>query len=223
MTFKDPPRIAAWMLEHLTFGGKNEALTGDLLEEFRRGRSVIWYWRQVLVAIVVAVARVLRQQWMAVAYTLLWAIPFPAFLVLVVENRVMEVPLFAGRWQLDWPYSMICDLLLFYGPILLYLWLALVVYLGLFSFTIGIVDWSRLAKSLWISASVFAVISVAQLGLFLLLPRPTVHILDRRHVTALHLMMGSFFWELRLPIFLSLLLSILMALPRVEKATNVAT
>jgi hypothetical protein len=40
--------IAIWLLERL---GLDVALTGDLLEECARGRSVIWYWRQVLVAI----------------------------------------------------------------------------------------------------------------------------------------------------------------------------
>jgi hypothetical protein len=40
--------IAVWLLERL---GLDVALTGDLLEERARGRSVIWYWRQVLIAI----------------------------------------------------------------------------------------------------------------------------------------------------------------------------
>jgi hypothetical protein len=29
---------AAWLVEHLTFGGKNEELAGDLLEELEPGR-----------------------------------------------------------------------------------------------------------------------------------------------------------------------------------------
>jgi hypothetical protein len=40
--------IAIWLFERL---GLDVALTGDLLEECARGRSVIWYWRQVLIAI----------------------------------------------------------------------------------------------------------------------------------------------------------------------------
>lgn len=39
---------AVWMLELL---GLDVALAGDLLEERARGRSTIWYWRQVLIAI----------------------------------------------------------------------------------------------------------------------------------------------------------------------------
>jgi hypothetical protein len=40
--------IAIWLFERL---GLDVALAGDLLEECARGRSVIWYWRQVLIAI----------------------------------------------------------------------------------------------------------------------------------------------------------------------------
>jgi hypothetical protein len=45
---KSSQSIAVWLFEHLGFDG---ALSGDLLEECTRGRSVIWYWRQVLIAI----------------------------------------------------------------------------------------------------------------------------------------------------------------------------
>jgi hypothetical protein len=38
-----PPTIATWMLKHLVWGGRNEALEGDLLEEFQRRRSATWY------------------------------------------------------------------------------------------------------------------------------------------------------------------------------------
>jgi hypothetical protein len=31
----EPPALASWLLEHLALGKKNEALAGDLLEEFK--------------------------------------------------------------------------------------------------------------------------------------------------------------------------------------------
>lgn len=44
-----PPRIATWLLNRLS--GHNEALIGDMIEEYRRGRSRLWYWRQASIAV----------------------------------------------------------------------------------------------------------------------------------------------------------------------------
>ena len=44
-----PPRLASVLLEQFAPG--NEALHGDLDEEFSRGRSSAWYWRQVIATI----------------------------------------------------------------------------------------------------------------------------------------------------------------------------
>jgi hypothetical protein len=46
-----PPAPATWLLKLLGPQRNAEALAGDLLEEFREGRSRAWYWRQVLAAI----------------------------------------------------------------------------------------------------------------------------------------------------------------------------
>jgi hypothetical protein len=69
----DPPELATWLLEHFVLGNKNEALAGDLLEEFRQRRSVAWYWRQVLGAILVGFLSELRAQWLAVGFEVLLA------------------------------------------------------------------------------------------------------------------------------------------------------
>ncbi len=47
---REPPRLATRLLHALCH---NEALVGDLVEEYRLGRSVTWYWRQAVIAIVV--------------------------------------------------------------------------------------------------------------------------------------------------------------------------
>jgi hypothetical protein len=49
--------IANWLFERLGF---DMALTGDLLEECARGRSAIWYWRQVLIAIWIGIWGAIR-------------------------------------------------------------------------------------------------------------------------------------------------------------------
>jgi len=44
------PVLATWLLERV--GICNDSLVGDL-EEYHRGRSGLWYWRQVLAAIAI--------------------------------------------------------------------------------------------------------------------------------------------------------------------------
>lgn len=60
MTHSDPPVLATWFLEHMRFSNTDDALAGDLLEEFNQRRSAAWYWRQVLVAVLVGFASEVR-------------------------------------------------------------------------------------------------------------------------------------------------------------------
>ena len=55
MTQMRPPVLATWLLKHAA--GANDALVGDLFEEHRRRCSVVWYWKQVLTAVVVTRSR----------------------------------------------------------------------------------------------------------------------------------------------------------------------
>ena len=56
MIFRRPPALANWLLDHLGYTRQNAALAGDLLEEFRSGRSAAWYWRQTLVVVANGIA-----------------------------------------------------------------------------------------------------------------------------------------------------------------------
>lgn len=49
MSQRIPPRLATWLLNRLS--GYNQALVGDMIEEYRRGRSRLWYWRQTAIAV----------------------------------------------------------------------------------------------------------------------------------------------------------------------------
>ncbi len=60
MSARIPPELATWLLEHLSSGYQSESLTGDLFEEYQNGRSPHWYWKQVVVAILFAGARLVR-------------------------------------------------------------------------------------------------------------------------------------------------------------------
>lgn len=66
MTPKHPPVIATWLLRNLGSGPNNEAVLGDLAEEFSR-KGAMWYWRQALRAIPVSALREVRgHKWLAV-------------------------------------------------------------------------------------------------------------------------------------------------------------
>ncbi len=75
MRSSKPPVLATWLVEHLIPGPRNEALAGDLLEQFSQGRSVTWYWRQVLCAVLWGLVKDWRVLALAIAVTAGWAYP----------------------------------------------------------------------------------------------------------------------------------------------------
>lgn len=52
-----PPALASWFLRHLCSTKDMEALTGDLYERFGEGQSERWFWRQVVIAILIGAVR----------------------------------------------------------------------------------------------------------------------------------------------------------------------
>ena len=54
MTPSRPPRLATWLLKNFGCSENNEAVIGDLAERYSRGGRALWYWRQVIVAVVVS-------------------------------------------------------------------------------------------------------------------------------------------------------------------------
>ena len=97
MRRREPPLLATWMLEHLTPAGGDEALDGDLLEEFRRGRSDEWYWWQVLSACSVSWLNSLRARGSLLVFALLWSILAPAWNVLC--DRIADSAIVNKLWQ----------------------------------------------------------------------------------------------------------------------------
>jgi hypothetical protein len=75
-----PPALATWVLEHST---ADEALAGDLLEEFQARGSASWYWRQVLMAVVAGtVSDVRRHSLLALrAILMTWSVNVGALLL----------------------------------------------------------------------------------------------------------------------------------------------
>ena len=59
-----PPALATWLLERFC---TDVALAGDLVEQYRDGRSVAWYWKQAIAAVsVYSVSQILEHKWLAI-------------------------------------------------------------------------------------------------------------------------------------------------------------
>jgi hypothetical protein len=101
MTRTEPPPIPTWMLQHLTPGPRSQALAGDLLEEFRSGRSDGWYWRQALAACAISWLNNLRTRVPLLVFALLWSMLAPAWKVFI--DGIQGAPIFDRIWPLFGP------------------------------------------------------------------------------------------------------------------------
>jgi hypothetical protein len=84
VTGQQPPSVATWLAQRLVSGPRCESLLGDLIEQYRQGRSWSWYWRQVLAAILVvtvhdlAAHKTLALRTLTIGWTLYYLFSFPA-------------------------------------------------------------------------------------------------------------------------------------------------
>src|SRR5215469_14859034 len=93
----EPPRFARWLLERCSPPGRDEALAGDLLEEFRAGRSPQWYRRQAVNAVLVGWMLVLGARGMLFLFAVLWSSLAPAWKVFV--DHLQDQPIFSEIWS----------------------------------------------------------------------------------------------------------------------------
>ena len=128
----EPPAAAAWVLEHLTPADRDEALAGDLLEDYRAGRSDGWYWRQAMAAFAVAWGRYFAQRRSLLLFVLLWSMMAPAWTAIV--DGIERHAGFAGPiWRMDAPFSTLSTLGLWLLLHLTFLWAGIVVYFAGFA------------------------------------------------------------------------------------------
>lgn len=128
MKQRKPPAFARWMLHQLMPGEADEALTGDLLEDFHSGRSVAWYWRQAVSAIFIRWAVELRVRRTMLLFAALWAMLAPAWLLTVthIEQFAHLGPRFA---QLNWPWNSLGNFASMLAANLFFLWTGIALYL----------------------------------------------------------------------------------------------
>jgi len=118
---------ARWMLEHWPGGNVNEALSGDLLEEFHSGRSALWCWGEVSAAIAISVSGFVRRRAALVAFSAVWATLYPLWGLLLRHSVINGV---YGKWiGLAWPYSSLVEILYAVVPAIVFVWIGCAFYL----------------------------------------------------------------------------------------------
>lgn len=116
MTSRRPPVLAQTLLEWVD--PANDALHGDLLEEFALGRSRAWYWRQVMTAAGVAIARPVRAHGLAglepamLGMLMLFLLGFYVVFIVNVTDWLLRfegvylfsrMPMWLARWPIAAP------------------------------------------------------------------------------------------------------------------------
>jgi hypothetical protein len=202
--------LATWMLEHLTFGPSGEALSGDLLEEFRRGRSASWYRRQVLSAIGIGILRKSRDYALPLTFSIGWSVLYPIWWFGIEKMHLAQTVL--NWWAtVDLPFSTGLQGIGEIIPVVLFVWFGLVVYLMLRTEAIHKLSILRILASLSIS---FNVLLVTTVGLSTQLKRPEISL---SYVARQDLSLHSHLIAVSIPLALSLLSAILVAVSRAPK------
>jgi hypothetical protein len=191
-----PPALATWLLEHLLPHDKNEALAGDLLERFGQERSAIWYWRQVLAAVMVDLLHEVRVRWIAICWAVVYSSAVPWRHIWVTPQFQF---LFTFPIGLLWPYSRIAQVVLF----TLFETVLLVIALGLYLATVRHFNARRFLQALLVALPVLALGITGMFFSFALHPPGFVILLI-----------------VRLPLFLGLLISLLIVAPSGARADS---
>lgn len=198
-----PPTLATWILEHWAPGDSNDALAGDLLEEFRDGRTAAWYWRQVFAAVAIRCWREILNRRVLLVFAVLWCMLAPAWRLLIsnMENHSRALGMI---WRIDWPWSTVCAFSLNLAIDLIFVWTGMLLCLLL---QIGIsksLSTTQLGRSFMRSAAVFIAAWIPAFALGMLLPPG--HPIDRRTLTLLSEIGNLGLWQFvyRLPFFLAM-------------------
>jgi hypothetical protein len=153
--------LANWMLTHCTFGCYDESLIGDLLEELRAGRSVVWYWRQVISAIAVAVSNRSRAYVAPLMFSAGWSMLYSALWPFLLDSRAVH-RIVHRMTAYDLPFSTAWSGVGALAPVVLFIWIGFFVYRAVFDPMGSKSGTMRVLGSLSISLNVLLVICIGQ-------------------------------------------------------------
>jgi hypothetical protein len=203
-----PPSFATWMLEHLTPGERDEALTGDLLESFRSGRTSGWYWRQAFGACVAGWLNHLRERRSLLVFAVIWSLLAPVWIA--VQDRIENGSLVSGQmWRMDGPFSGFSSYALWLVLNLSFIWVGMLLYFVSHPNFTQSFSKRKVIRAFALTAPMFL---FAYFGTFVLMnlyffPGPQI---DRRTITPTGEITDLRMWAdvLRVPYFVTLLCSL---------------
>jgi hypothetical protein len=102
MSWRRPPILATWLLQHLSDRYRRDELAGDLIEEYQLGRSYGWYWRQTLSALFAAGVNSVRRNLPVLRAHMIW---WGALLIVGITFKQPVVLLFALDPSFGWIYA----------------------------------------------------------------------------------------------------------------------
>jgi hypothetical protein len=215
-------RTGTWLLEHVTLGDRNEALAGDLLEDFRNGRTAGWYWSQVLVAIALGWFRQALAHPGVLAFATLWSVAAPSWFVYTDKIQNDATGLHGLLCRLDFPWSMVGYFGWSLTVSLTFIWTGIALYLFLQFWTSGNLGNLQFGRSLLLSGLVYATLFAGMCVLTLFLPPG--HAIDRRTLTPLNAITDPrvYAMETRLFSFVTLLVTLWAGMPWPEKRRRTA-
>ena len=150
------PLLTTWMLEHLTPDERDEAQAGDLIEQFRAGRSASWFRRQAIVVIALEWDRSLRRRLAAMLFALIWSLLSPAWQLEYLRHfrngRLDDV-----MWRLPFPWSTGCAIALGTARDMTFIWLGVLVYAALCRMASGTLHLRCLGRAFLSSFLAYAV------------------------------------------------------------------
>jgi hypothetical protein len=202
MNHRKPPALATWMLDHLRSRGSNEALSGDLLEAFRTGRSAGWYWYQVIAAIAIARGRNVWHRGVTLFFAAVWSVFSPAWLLLPVRFSLDS--LVGDTSYIPWPWSFICASVFGAVIAMLFIWLGVAVYSTLHLLAFGKPFFRSVGKGFFWGLVAYVLAQACKIAIDLHYPQPANHAEHWGSLTLLGVIESFGTWStlLRFPYFI---------------------
>jgi hypothetical protein len=153
--------LANWMLKHWVLGPYDEALTGDLLEELRSGRSAGWYWRQAITAIAVSLSNQFPAYVFPLVFSIGWSLLYLALWPSIMGSQAVHT-IVQQMAAYDLPFSSGLTAVGELTPVALWVWTGFFVYVSLLRPRLSKLEPLRLLGSLSISLNVLLVVTIGQ-------------------------------------------------------------